>query len=64
MLKEKKLQNVKMNLTLPQEFYQVLRENAQNDYVKVATWTKQFLMKNLQGDKREEKCLTSNDAEM
>lgn len=64
MLKEKKLQNVKMNLTLPQEFYQVLRENAQNDYVKVATWTKQFLMKNLQGDKREEKCLTSNDAAM
>lgn len=58
----KKIQNVKMNLTLPEEFYQVLKENAQNDYVKVATWTKQFLMKNLEGDKLEKKCLTANEA--
>jgi len=60
----KKNQNVKMNLTLPEEFYQVLKENAQNDYVKVATWTKQFLMKNLHGDKLEKKCLTENEAAM
>jgi hypothetical protein len=60
----KKIQNVKMNLTLPEEFYQVLKENAQNDYVKVATWTKQFLMKNLRGDKLEKKCVTSNEAAM
>jgi hypothetical protein len=64
MLKEKNNQNVKMNLTLPEEFYQVLKENAQNDYVKVATWTKQFLMKNLQGDKLEKKCSTNNEAAM
>lgn len=60
----RKIQNVKMNLTLPVEFYQVLKENAQNDYVKVATWTKQFLMKNLRGDKLEKKCLTKNEAIM
>ena len=60
----KKIQNVKMNLTLPEEFYQVLKEKAQNDYVKVATWTKQFLMKNLHGDKLEKKCVTSNEAAM
>lgn len=60
----KKIQNVKMNLTLPEEFYQVLKENAQNDYVKVATWTKQFLMKNLRGDKLKKKCVTSNEAAM
>ena len=61
----RKIQNVKMNLTLPVEFYQVLRENAQNDYVKVATWTKQFLMKNLQqGDKSVKNSVTENDATM
>jgi len=65
MSKNEKKHNVKMNLTLPQEFYQVLKENAQNDYVKVATWTKQFLMKNLQqGDKIEKKCVTSNESAM
>jgi hypothetical protein len=35
----KKIKNVKMNLTISPEFYQVLQENAQSDYVKVATWT-------------------------
>lgn len=58
------LKNVKMNLTLPEEFYQVLKKNAQNDYMKVATWTKQFLMKNLEGDKLEKKCLTQNESAM
>lgn len=60
----RKIQNVKMNLTLSPEFYQVLKENARNDYVKVATWTKQFLMKNLNGDKLEKKCVTENEAAM
>jgi hypothetical protein len=64
MRKIKKTQNVKMNLTLSPEFYQVLKENAKSDYVKVATWTKQFLMKNLEGDKLEKKCLISNEAAM
>ncbi len=57
--------NVKMNLTIPPEFYQVLQRKSRKDYVKVATWTKQFLMKNLdEGDKREEKCLTKNGTAM
>ncbi len=64
MTKIKRIKNVKMNLTLSPEFYHVLQMNAQNDYVKVATWTKQFLMKNLEGDKLEKKCLTSNEAAM
>jgi len=42
-----KTKNVKMNLTIPPEFYMVLQQKAQEDYVRVATWTKQFLMKNL-----------------
>lgn len=60
----KKSQNVKMNLTLSKEFYQVLKLNATADYMKVATWTKQFLMKNLQGDKEEKKCVTKNETTM
>jgi hypothetical protein len=64
-MKEKlKIQNVKMNLTLPQEFYQVLQQKAKEDYVRVATWTKQFLMKNLQGDKPVKTSLNSNESEM
>ncbi len=38
---------VKMNLTLDRDFYDLLKEKATGDYMKVATWTKQFLMKNL-----------------
>lgn len=57
--------NVKMNLTIPPEFYEVLQQKAQEDYVRVATWTKQFLMKNLnEGDKSEDKCLTNNGTAM
>ena len=64
MRKIKKSKNVKMNLTISPEFYKVLQENAKRDYVKVATCTKQFLMKNLNGDKLEKKCLTINEAAM
>ena len=38
---------VKMNLTLDRDFYDLLKEKATGDYMKVATWTKRFLMKNL-----------------
>jgi hypothetical protein len=53
-----------MDLTLTQEFSNLLQQNARNNYVKTATWTKQFLMKNLYGDKLEDKCLTENEAAM
>ena len=43
----KKKPMVKMNLTIDPEFYELLKENASLDYVKVSTWTKQFLMKSL-----------------
>lgn len=64
MRKIKKSKNIKMNLTISPEFYQVLQENAKSDFMKVATWTKQFLMKNLTGDKLKKKCLTTNEAAM
>ena len=61
----KKIKNVKMNLTISPEFYQVLQENAQSDYVKVATWTKQYLMKCLlEKNNMESKCITQNGTTM
>jgi len=43
----KKSTNVKMNLSLEKDFYDLLQENAKKDYVKVATWVKQYLKKGL-----------------
>ena len=47
MKKIKNKQVVKMNISLERDFYLLLQEKANNDYVRVATWVKQYLMKNL-----------------
>jgi predicted DNA-binding ribbon-helix-helix protein len=61
MKRMKKTQNVKMNLSLERDFYELLQEKAKNDYVKVATWTKQYLKKGLlEKNNIESKCLTKN----
>ena len=61
----KKTQNVKMNLSLEKDFYELLQKRAKNDYVKVATWTKQFLMRSLhEKNNIESKCLTKNGTSM
>jgi NAD-dependent SIR2 family protein deacetylase len=58
----KKTANVKMNLSLEKDFYELLQEKAKKDYVKVATWTKQYLMKCLlEKNNSESKCLTQNE---
>ena len=58
----KKTANVKMNLSLERDFYELLQEKAKSDYVKVATWTKQYLMKCLlEKNNSESKCLTQNE---
>lgn len=65
MKKTRKNQVIKMNLTLSQDFYELLKENAGNDYMKVATWTKRFLMKSLlDRHNAESKCVTQNGTEM
>ena len=65
MTSTKKKQVVKMNLTLSREFYQLLQANAKNDFMKTATWTKQFLMKSLiERNNKESNCLTPNGKEM
>ena len=61
----KKTANVKMNLSLEKDFYDLLQEKAKNDYVKVATWTKQYLMKCLlEKNNSESKCLNQNGTSM
>ena len=51
----KKTKNVKMNLTLSREFYKLLQNNAQKEFMRVATYTKQVLMKSLLEHKPESK---------
>ena len=61
----KKQQTVKMNLTLSKEVYQMLQKNAKGDFVKVATYAKQLLMRSLyEKNKSEEKRLTKNETTM
>ncbi len=50
-----------MNLTLEKEFYDFLLEQAEQDYMRVATWTKQYLKKNLLPNNKASKRLTENE---
>jgi predicted DNA-binding ribbon-helix-helix protein len=64
-LTKERPRNVKMNLSLDREFYDFLKNKAEDDYIQVATWVKQFLKKNLTEDnKREEKCEMENGSRM
>ena len=65
MKKIRKSQNVKMNLSLEKDFYELLQEKAKRDYVKTATWTKQYLMKKLlEKNNSDFNCLTQNGTTM
>lgn len=46
-LKENEKDNVKMNLTLPRGFYELLVHESDKEYIKTATWVRRFLMKHL-----------------
>jgi len=39
--------NVKMNLTLPKGFYELLQQESRRDFIRTATWVKQILMRHL-----------------
>lgn len=62
MKKKDEKQNVRLSISLKRGVYDMLVENAKNDYLKVATWTKRFIMQNLdyKNNEREKKCLTKN----
>ena len=56
------IDTVRLNLVLSKEFYGLLKQNANNEYLRIGTWTKTFLMKNLlAGDNKPEKCITENE---
>ena len=61
MTTKQKLERVKMNLTLEKEFYDRLLELAEQDYLRVATWTKQYLKKQLLEDNNEFNHHTENE---
>jgi hypothetical protein len=62
----KNVEKIKLNLTLDKDFYDLLQDKAKSDYMKVATWTKRFLMKNLldKNNDDDSKCLTQNGTDM
>jgi hypothetical protein len=57
-----KTKKVRLYLTVDQNFYNQLIKKAKSDYMKVATWTTCFLMKEL-ADYNKPNCLTSNPNE-
>lgn len=62
----KKKEMIKMNLSLEKEFFALLEKKAQEDYVRVSTWVKQFLMKSLLGKNngKKAKCFTNDESNM
>lgn len=63
-MKKSKNQIVKMNLSINKEFYELLQESARKDYMRVSTWTKQFLMKSLLENNSNCKSKTNNENQM
>lgn len=43
----KSKRTVRLYLTVSPDFYQLVAKKAEEDYVKLATWTTQYLMRNL-----------------
>jgi len=52
--KMSEMDNVKMNLTLPKGFYELLQCESRRDFMKTATWVKRFLMKHLLVEHKKE----------
>ena len=64
-MKRKNQKTVKMNLSLEKDFYGLLQDNARKDYMRVSTWVKQFLMKNLlEKNNSDANSLTKNGTNM
>ena len=63
-MKKRKEQIVKMNLSLEQDFYELLQDRARKDYVRVSTWVKQYLKKGLLENNSDSKCQTNNGNSM
>ena len=53
-----------MNLSLEKDFYELLQDRAQKDYMRVSTWVKQYLKKGLLENNSDSNCLTTNGTHM
>lgn len=53
--------NVKMNLSIDKEFFQLLQEYADNDYMKVSTFMKWQLKKSLLGNNKNVNTVKTNE---
>lgn len=53
--------HVKMNLCIDKEFFDLLQEKADDEFMRVSTWTKWFLMKNLLDNNKKVKTVTENE---
>ena len=59
----KQVKSERLNLTIDKEFYSLLKQRADQEYLQVGTYVRQFLMKNLSDDHNLiVKPLTKNDA--
>ena len=63
-MKKEQEEKIRITLLLDYSFYELLREKAKNDYVKIATWIKQFLMKSLLGKNNSDIKILTKDGEM
>jgi hypothetical protein len=61
MSKNTEQKNVKMNLSINKDFFDLLQEQADRDYMRVSTWTKWFLKKSLLGNNKNSKQLQTNE---
>ena len=46
--------NIKMNLTLNRDFFMTLKDLAEKNHLKTATWVKQFLIRKVMEQQQEE----------
>ena len=55
---------VRLTITLDNDFYQIIKDKAESDYLKVATFIKQHLKQSLLPNNTDVKCFTENEKSM
>ncbi len=60
MTKNREQKHVKMNICLNRDFFNLLQQQADNDFMRVSTWTRWYLMKNLLDGNKNLKRVTEN----
>jgi len=61
MSKNQNQRNVKINLSIDQEFFRLLQREAEKEHLKVSTFIKWFLNKHLLHQNKPAKCPTPNE---